>query len=209
MAYGHTGAMTGKGPDRAATNTYRLETERLVLAVPSDEDAPFLYELVGGADRMEMTAGLIWDGPDDISDTIGFIRQAQTESFGDGGFHWAIHDRTGQSSGATGTTIGMIGARPSDQPGRGDVGYWLGKPYWGQGLMSEALTAVLDLSFGELDHEKMEAEIFTDNPRSMRLVEGLGMQREGTIRSSHLKRGRWVDSHIYGLLRGEWRARRP
>jgi RimJ/RimL family protein N-acetyltransferase len=200
--------MTGRGPDRAAKNTFRLETDRLVIEVPSEADASSLYELVGGTDRSEVTAGLIWDGPDEISDTIGFIRQSQNDRFGDGGFHWAIHDKTGELTGSPGTAIGMISARPSEQPGRGDVGYWLGKPYWGQGLMSEALTAVLDFSFYDLDHVKMEAEIFTNNDRSMRLVEGLGMQREGTLRSSRFKRGQWVDCHIYGILREEWRARR-
>jgi RimJ/RimL family protein N-acetyltransferase len=196
--------MTGKGPDPNTANTYRLETERLIIEVPSESDAPSLFGLVGGPDRSEVTAGLIWDGPDEISDTIGFIRLSQTDRFGDSGFHWAIRDKTGALSGAAGTAVGMISARPSEQTGRGDVGYWIGKPYWGKGLMKEALTEVLDLSFGDLDHEKMEAEIFTDNVRSMRLVESLGMQREGTIRSSHFKRGRWVDSHIYGILRKEW-----
>jgi RimJ/RimL family protein N-acetyltransferase len=196
--------MTGKGPDPNTANTYRLETERLMIEVPSEADAPSLFGLVGGEDRLEVTAGLIWDGPDEISDTIGFIRLSQTDKFGDSGFHWAIHDKTGGLSGIAGTALGMISARPSEQTGRGDVGYWIGKPYWGKGLMKEALIEVLDLSFGDLDHEKMEAEIFTDNVRSMRLVESLGMQREGTIRSSHFKRGRWVDSHIYGILREEW-----
>jgi RimJ/RimL family protein N-acetyltransferase len=199
--------MTGKGPDPTTANTYRLVTERLIIEVPSEADAPSLFGLVGGEDRKEVTAGLIWDGPDEISDTIAFIRLSQTDKFGDSGFHWAIRDKKGDLSGTTGTALGMISARPSEQPGRGDVGYWIGKPYWGKGLMKEALTAVLDLSFGDLDHEKMEAEIFTDNLRSMRLVEALGMQREGTIRSSHFKRGRWVESHHYGILREEWANR--
>ncbi len=198
--------MTGRGPDRAALNTYRIETERLVLEVPSESDAPALFSLVGGDDRQEVTAGLLWDGPDEIAETLGFIRQAQTERYGDSGFHWAIRDRTGTITGASGSAVGMISARPSSEAGRGDVGYWLGKPYWGQGLMREALTAVLDLCFGELDQVKVEAEVFTTNARSKRLVEGLGMQLEGTIRSSHLKRGEWVDAHIYGILREEWTA---
>ena len=58
------------------------------------------------------------------------------------------------------------------------------------------------------DQIKVEAEIFTTNSRSMALVEGLGMQLEGTIRSSHLKRGEWVDAHLYGILRDEWKALR-
>jgi len=200
--------MTGKGPDRAALNTYRIETERLVLEVPAESDAPTLFALVGGEDRLEMTAGLLWDGPDEISETVGFIRQAQTERYGESGFHWAIRDRTGAITGSSGTAVGMISARPSSEAGRGDVGYWLGKPYWGQGLMREALIAVLDLGFGEFDQVKVEAEVFTSNARSKRLVESLGMRLEGTIRSSHHKRGKWVDAHIYGILRDEWTALR-
>jgi ribosomal-protein-alanine N-acetyltransferase len=200
--------MAGMGPERAAKNTNRLETDRLVIEVPSEADALSLFELVGGEDRDEVTAGLIWDGPDEIQETIEYIREVRSKPFRDGGFHWAIHDKTGELTRSPGTAIGMISARPSEQPGRGDVGYWLGKPYWGQGVMSEALTAVLDFSFYDLDHVKMEAEIFTNNDRSMRLVEGLGMQREGTLRSSRFKRGQWVDCHIYGILREEWRARR-
>jgi RimJ/RimL family protein N-acetyltransferase len=200
--------MTRKGPDRAALNTYRIETEKLVLEVPAESDAPTLFALVGGEDRLEMTAGLLWDGPDEISDTVGFIRQAQTEHYGERGFHWAIRDRTGAITGSSGTAVGMISARPSSEAGRGDVGYWLGKPYWGKGLMREALTAVLDLCFGEFDQVKVEAEIFTSNARSKRLVESLGMVLEGTIRSSHHKRGEWVDAHIYGILRDEWIALR-
>ena len=189
-------------------NTYRIETKRLVLEVPSESDGPALFALVGGEDRLEVTAGLLWDGPDEISETVGFIRQAQTERYGESGFHWAIRDRTGAITGTSGTAIGMLSARPSSEAGRGDVGYWLGKPYWGQGLMREALTAALDLCFGEFDQVKVEAEIFTTNPRSKRLVESLGMQLEGTIRSSHFKRGEWVDAHIYGILRDEWTALR-
>jgi [ribosomal protein S5]-alanine N-acetyltransferase len=200
--------MTGRGPDRAAVNTHRIGTERLILEVPAESDAPALFALVGGEDRLEVTAGLLWDGPDEISETLGFIRQAQTERYGESGFHWAIRDRIGIITGSPGTAIGMISARPSSVAGRGDVGYWLGMPYWGQGLMREALTAVLDLCFDEFDQVKVEAEIFTTNARSKRLVESLGMQLEGTIRSSHYKRGEWVDAHIYGILRNEWTALR-
>jgi RimJ/RimL family protein N-acetyltransferase len=200
--------MTGRGPDRDALNTYRIETERLLLEVPDEADAPTLFALVGGPDRLEITAGLLWDGPDEVSETLAFIRQAQTERYGESGFHWAMRDRGGAVTPSPGTVLGMISARPIGEPGRGDVGYWLGKPYWGQGLMTEALTAVLDLCFADLDQVKVEAEVFTTNPRSMRLVERLGMQLEGTIRSAHFKRGQWVDAHIYGILREEWESPR-
>ena len=198
--------MTGAGPDRDARNTHRVTTERLWLEVPTDEDAPVLFQLAGGEDRAEIMAWLIWDGPDQVSDTRLFVEQSQTRSYGDFGFHWAIKDRTGAITGSPGRAMGMIGTRPSGEPGRGDVGYWLGKAYWGRQIMAEALSSVLDLCFGELDMLKIEAEIFTANTRSIRLVESVGMKLEGTIRSAHFKRGQWVDAHMYGIMRDEWLA---
>jgi ribosomal-protein-alanine N-acetyltransferase len=196
--------MSGKGPNRTALNTHRMDGERLVIAVPNLSDAPHLFQLVGGVDRLEVTAGLIWDGPDEVSQTIEFIEQAKTATYGEHGFNWALKDRSGEITGEAGRALGMIGTRPVGPPGRGDVGYWLGRPYWGKGLMTEALTLVLDLCFTELDLAKIEAEVFVGNERSARLVERLGMRLEGTIRSAHHKREEWVDAQVFGLLREEW-----
>ncbi len=125
--------MKGKGPEAGAQNAYTLSTQRVVLETPAAEDAPTLYELAGGKDRSEVTAGLILDGPDDVSQTLEFVQQSRTEPFDEFGLQWAIRDRTGTLTGELGTAIGMIGARPRGEPGRGDVGYWLGKAYWGPG----------------------------------------------------------------------------
>lgn len=67
--------------------------------------------------------------------------------------------------GTIGMPLGAIGTRPRGWPGRGDVGYWLGKPYWGRGVMAEALREVLALGFGTLRFVKVEAEVFMTNPR--------------------------------------------
>ncbi len=199
--------MSGSGPNRTALNTYRIEGERLTIEVPNLDDAPALFELVGGDDRLEVTAGLIWDGPDEISQTVEFIDQARNGTYEEHGFNWAIRDLRGAITGNPGRAIGMLGTRPVGPPGRGDVGYWLGRPYWGKGIMTEALTMVLDLCFADLDLVKVEAEVFVGNERSARVVEAVGMTLEGTIRSAHRKRGRWVDAYRYGLLREEWLTR--
>ena len=120
---------------------------------------------------------------------------------------WVLRDRVGALS-SPGSPLGMIATRPGPEPGRGDVGYWLGRPFWGKGVMKEALSALLDLCFGDLDMAKIEAEVFVSNSRSSRLVESLGMRKEGTIRRAHRKGDRWVDVDIYGLLAEEWRDRR-
>lgn len=198
--------MTGRGPDASATNSHRIQTDRLLLEVPHLDDAGALFDLTGGEHRAEVTEGLLWDGPDSVSDSRHFIELARAETYGESGFHWVVRDQFGTWA-VPGAPLGMIGTRPRAEPGRGDIGYWLGRPYWGQGIMREALTGLLDFCFDELDMEKIEAEIFVGNERSSGLVESLGMTLEGTIRSAHRKQGRWVDVNVYGLLAEEWGAR--
>lgn len=82
------------------------------------------------------------------------------------------------------------------------------KQEWGKGLASEVLRAVIDYCFTTLGMNRIGAEIYAVNERSIRLFEHLGFKREGTIRESVLKNGVFVDEYIYGLLRREWGGQR-
>lgn len=196
--------MSNTGPPPESRNTHSFETERLLLELPNESDAEVLFGLVGGPHRREICATLIWDGPEEIYETREWIEKANTLSFEDFGYHWVIRDREGSLSGASGQALGAIGTRPRDNPGRADVGYWLGRPYWGKGVMGEALRALIELGFNELDYYKMEADVHTHNERGIRLVESVGMNREGVIRRAFRKYGELVDTALYGLLREEW-----
>jgi RimJ/RimL family protein N-acetyltransferase len=200
MAPIHDGGVQLVGPDPLATNVYSLSTARLSLEIPEPDDAPVLFSLVGGPDREEVTAGLVWDGPDDVSETSDWIDRCRDTAFGESGFHWVIRDVSGDLTGTAGHAMGIIGTRPLGTPGRADVGYWLGRPYWGRGIMSEVLTSLLRFGFDELAFGKIEAEVFVSNDRGIRLVESVGMRREGVIRRRLRKRGLWVDEAIYGML---------
>jgi len=191
------------GPDPTSTNTYDVQTERLHVDLPRGDDAPQLYALVGGDRREEISATLIWDGPDELADVEDWVERARTMPYEEWGLHWVLRDRVG-SIGGPGHVLGAIGITPRGSPGRADVGYWLGRPYWGSGIMAEALAGVLDLWFTSLDGHKIEADVFTHNVRGRRLVEKLGMQQEGVIRHAHRKRGEWVDAAVYGMLADEW-----
>jgi len=194
------------GPPGDARNVHTMTTERLVVTVPEPEDAPALYTLVGQADREAIVRTLLWEGPDSRDDVTRWIERCRHEPFEPFGFHWVLRDRTGALSGASGTPLGSIGTRPRETPGRADLGYWLGRPYWGRGLMAEAIAAVVALDFDTLGMAKIEADVFTFNARGQALLEKVGFTREGTIRHSCRKRGCWVDQHVYGLLPGELRT---
>lgn len=78
------------------------------------------------------------------------------------------------------------------------------KQEWGKGFAREALHSVIDHCFTVLDMNRIGAEIYALNERSVRLFERLEFKREGVIRESILKNGAFVDEYIYGLLRREW-----
>jgi RimJ/RimL family protein N-acetyltransferase len=89
---------------------------------------------------------------------------------------------------------------------RAEIGYALGRDYWGKGYMQEALRAVLTYAFEELDFHRIEADVDPRNDASIRTVERLGFQREGYLRERWQVGGEIQDALFYGLLRPDWEA---
>lgn len=109
---------------------------------------------------------------------------------------------------ATGRVIGAcVVFRHDEESARAEIGYVLGRPHWGRGLMREALEAVVAHAFGAWGLRRLEAEVDPDNGRSDRVVRSLGFVEEGRLRKRWCARGRTYDTRIFGLLREEWRPR--
>ena len=90
---------------------------------------------------------------------------------------------------------------------RAQIGYCLGRPYWGAGYMQEALGALLDHAFSFLGLHRLEADIDPRNSASATLLERLGFTREGFLRERWIVGGEVSDTALYGLLQHEWRKR--
>lgn len=88
------------------------------------------------------------------------------------------------------------------------LGYYAFEPHAGKGLMREALGRVVAVAFTDLKLHRLEASIQPSNVRSIRLVESLGFQLEGTVRRFLKIRGRWRDHERWSLLAEEWRLAR-
>jgi len=88
---------------------------------------------------------------------------------------------------------------------RAEIGYALGRPYWGQGLMQEALSCLVGYAFDELDLVRLEADIDPRNAASERSLTRLGFVKEGFLRERWIVAGVASDSAVYGLLRREWK----
>lgn len=87
---------------------------------------------------------------------------------------------------------------------RAEVGYALGRDYWGQGYMNEALMALLKHAFEVLDLHRVEADVDPRNAASIKTLERLGFKREGYLRERWQINGEIQDAFFYGLLRQEW-----
>ena len=99
--------------------------------------------------------------------------------------------------------IGAIGADNHD-PGTSElaeIGYWLAKPYWGRGIMTDVVGAYIKYAFDELQLLNLVAHVFEFNAASARVLEKNGFKLEGKLRKHYQKDGELVDARIYGLLK--------
>ena len=106
------------------------------------------------------------------------------------------------------TVVGAIGLCVRESPEVAELGYEIARVHWGKGLMTEAVRAVIDWGFRHRSLAKVFATADLPNRGSWRVMEKLGMTREGVLRSEGKVRGLRVDKVYYGLLREEWEAGR-
>jgi ribosomal-protein-alanine N-acetyltransferase len=92
----------------------------------------------------------------------------------------------------------------SAQSRRAEIGYTLGRSYWSQGYMREALTALIGIAFGPLELNRLEADIDPRNEPSARILGRLGFVKEGYLRERWIVAGEVSDTALYGLLRKDW-----
>jgi [ribosomal protein S5]-alanine N-acetyltransferase len=106
--------------------------------------------------------------------------------------------------------VGTCGFNEWSQAHRwAELAYDLAQPCWGKGLMSQAVTAVLQWAFRQNHVDRVHAFVRVDNSRSERLLERSGFVREGHLRSYRICRGQPHDFYIYSLLRADWDGRLP
>jgi len=107
--------------------------------------------------------------------------------------------------------VGAIGIVLDPQSNRGELGYWIGRNYWGQGIATEASQSMLDFAFSQLGLNKVVAECLDRNPASARVMEKVGMVQEGFLEKHFRKNAAdgYSDVRVFGLLKATWNRRKP
>ncbi|MEM6262313.1 MAG: GNAT family N-acetyltransferase [Bacteroidota bacterium] len=170
-----------------------LETERLVLTEIRWVDLKGIHRLHKFAEVDEFnTVGI----PETIDDTRKLIRVPIMDQFKKqrSAFCWSIRDRKS-------TFMGTVGLNLKDPRYKsGEVYYSLYPKYWGNGYATESLKRVMQFGFQTLNLHRIEAGVAVENTRSIRVLEKVGMQREGRARKILPIRGNWVDNFSYAIL---------
>lgn len=106
----------------------------------------------------------------------------------------------------SGELIGAMGIGTHGDAGCAELGYWIGVPFWGRGYCTEAARAVLGFGFEVWKYDRIFATHLGRNPASGRVMQKIGMTREGCLRRHMLKWDQREDLVYYGILREEWEA---
>ena len=104
-----------------------------------------------------------------------------------------------------GTIIGSIALMMKNE-GIAELGYWVAKPYWGKGYATEASKMAMKEGFKTLKLHKIYAHHIKENPASGRVMQKLGMKKEGIMREHTKKQGKYRDLIQYGVLRREFKG---
>lgn len=169
-------------------------TERLVLRPWREEDAESLFRYASD-EQVGSAAG--WKPHESVEESREIIR---TVLSGPGVFAVLLREKPQEA-------VGSLGVFPTDAPdGRGEpeIGYWIGRPFWGQGFIPEAVRELLRWCFAERDAQRVWCSHFPENDKSRRVIEKCGFTYMGTEPSVQWPDGRERPTCYYALTREDW-----
>jgi ribosomal-protein-alanine N-acetyltransferase len=178
----------------------RLETERLVLRALRPEDALTVARLAGRREIADTTISI--PHPYSVDQAQEWIASHAGHQDPNKGIAFGITMK------ADGQLFGVVGLREIDREhSQAEMGFWIGLEWWGNGYAAEAAKAVIGYAFEKLKLNRVYAHHMVRNPASGRVLEKIGMKREGLLRQRVRKWGVFEDVVLMATIQGDWRAR--
>ncbi len=174
-----------------------LSTERLILRCAKRRDAASIFQY---ARNPNVARYVLWEAHESIRDSRAYVRYLRSQyRRGEPASYVLVRKEDGR-------VFGTIGFMSFDRENLcAEVGYSLAEDCWGQGFATEALRAVLRLSFETMHLHRVEAQHDCCNPSSGRVMEKCGMHREGVLRKKIFNKGDYRDVVLWSVLEKEWR----
>ena len=175
-----------------------LRTERLICRQITTEDAKILHNYWSDP---EVTRYFSMEPFHSLEETLEMIELLNGLPKSNQGIRWVV---TRAGNGAVMGTCGFHNHKPEHF--RAEMGYEIGKEHWGQGIMTEAIKAILQYGFHYMKFNRVEAFVNYGNDRSTRLLERTGFHLDGLLREYELNRGCFADQYCYSLLKRDWES---
>lgn len=173
--------------------TKEIKTKRLLLRQIHLSDAEMMFNNWTNDD--EVSRYMRWPTHKSIEETKAVIQNWFNRYSDLNCYHWGICLENGEM-------IGSIGIMIKDEwDYRAEVGYSIGRKWWGNGYTSEALEAVIKYMFTNTDIERIEGYHSVNNPVSGRVMAKAGMQHEGFSKHKYRNRDGFQDCELYGIIR--------
>lgn len=186
-------------PEHKGTQT--IETNRLLLRRALREDAEAMFR--NWASDPEVTKYLTWPTYEKVETAYSILELWVSEYEKKDFYQWMIVPKS------LGEPIGSISVvRQNERVAEAEIGYCIGSRWWHKGIMSEALTAVMDYLFREVGMNRISARHDPRNPHSGGVMRKCGMVYEGTTRASDRNNQGICDASIYAILRADWEKRK-
>ena len=173
-------------------NNKTITTKRLHLRLFTKTDAPKVAELCNNYNLYKSTMHLPF--PYKVEDALIWI-DCHLENFeAQKLYEFAVTDKE------TGELYGAIALSHNHQSNNGELAYWIGEEFWGNGYATEAAEALLYFAFKIKRYHKVFARYFASNPASGKVMEKLGMKKEGVLLDHIRKDDRYEDLLYYGII---------
>ncbi len=174
----------------------RLETERLVLREMQPEDAFAIFQIFSDEEVMKYYD---MEAFTSIEQAEAMIERQQTRFAQKERFRWGITLKDEDVVIGTGGYVAW-----DKQQHLGGIGYDLARAYWQQGIMTEAVAAMVRFGFEEMGLNRIEAMVMPDNSASARLLQKLGFQEEGILHEYGFWKNTFHDLKLFALLKRDF-----
>jgi ribosomal-protein-alanine N-acetyltransferase len=171
-----------------------IYTERLVLRPFTLTDSPEVKILAGERRIYETTLFIPYPYEDGMAES--WISTHQAGFYEGRGVVFAICL-------ANGALIGAISLNKTGFFNSAELGYWIAVPHWNCGYCTEAAKAVVEYGFKFLKYHKVSARHFVGNSSSGRVMQKVGMRREGLLQDDVMKDGKYLSVELYGMVNPE------
>ncbi|MBT2632781.1 GNAT family N-acetyltransferase [Bacillus sp. ISL-101] len=172
-----------------------ITTKRLVLRLFQKSDAVAVTKLCNNYNIYKNTLYLPY--PYSLDDALSWIEHPLDNFNANKSYEFAITDKE------NGELYGAIALSNNQKFNNGEIAYWIGEKFWGNGYATEAAQVILHFAFEEKQYHKVFARYFNSNSASGRVMQKLGLKKEGVLIDHVRKENRFEDLVYYGFINSE------